>query len=131
MSPKKNVHGAAAVVLGLGLVGAVAVAGTAGAASPLGQRPANVTKAEIAKTCTRVADVLSDGPDPGTDPVGYALAQVRPLRQVQTPDAALKRDIDNLASAFEAVYKSNDKKGTQAVVQRAGKQLDKICPGAF
>jgi hypothetical protein len=84
-----------------------------------------------AATCQRVADILSDGPDPGVDPVGYALAQVLPLRQVKTTDEALHVDIENLASAYETVYKTNDKKGTEADVNRAGKKIDTICPGAF
>jgi hypothetical protein len=85
----------------------------------------------IASTCQRVADILSDGPDPAADPVGYALAQVLPLRQVKTTDKALLLDIGNLASAYQTVYKTNDKKGTEAAVNAAGKKLDSICPGAF
>jgi hypothetical protein len=85
----------------------------------------------MAKTCTRLADVLSDGPGPAADPVGYALAQVLPLRQISTTDSTLQKDITNLASAYETVYKTNGKKGTEAAVNKAGKKLDTICPGAF
>lgn len=112
--------------------GATLLAATGGAASAATRKPSpQPTKAQLAMTCTRIADVLSDGPDPGADPVGYALAQVRPLREIATDDETLKKDIEALASAYETVYKTNDKKGTQAAVQKAGKMIDKTCPGAF
>ena len=62
---------------------------------------------------------------------GYALAQVLPLRQISTTDSTLDKDITNLASAYETVYKTNGKKGTEAAVNKAGKKLGTICPGAF
>ena len=52
--------------------------------------------------CTAVADVLSDGPDPDVDPVGYAQAQVRPLEQLQISDVGLSKAVKNLAAAFSA-----------------------------
>jgi hypothetical protein len=88
-------------------------------------------KAQLDASCTQVADVLADGPDPTVDPVGYALAQVAPLRAVTTSDRALERDITDLASAYEAVFKTSNSKGSAAAVDKAGKQLDTICPGAF
>jgi hypothetical protein len=88
-------------------------------------------KAQISATCTRVADVLSDGPDPTADPVGYALAQIMPLREIKTSVRALRQDIDAMASAYETVYKTNGEKGTEKAVEKAGKELDTICPGAF
>lgn len=75
--------------------------------------------------------MLSNGPDPDADPVGYAISQVLPLRQISTTDSTLQKDITNLASDYETVYKTNGKKGTQAAVNKAGKKLDPICPGAF
>ncbi|HTW99585.1 MAG TPA: hypothetical protein VMD59_12440 [Acidimicrobiales bacterium] len=117
----------AALALGLALAG-IGVAAPSAAAS---RKPVKATKAQIERTCARVADVLSDGPDPSVDPVGYALAQVRPLREIRTNDAALEQAVDKLAAAFELVYKTNDGKGTEAGVDRAGKSLDRICPGAF
>ncbi len=74
--------------------------------------------------------MLADGPDPDADPVGYALAQVLPLRGVQTSDVNLKKAIGELAAAYEAVYKSNAAPGTALAVTRANKAVDKICPGA-
>jgi predicted Zn-dependent protease len=91
---------------------------------------AKPAKAAIARTCRRIAEVLSDGPDPVADPVGYAEAQVRPLREIKTSDAKLKRAIDQLASAYERVYKTNAAKGTGAAVETADKAVDLVCPGA-
>jgi nitrogenase subunit NifH len=107
------------------LVATIGIGGAGASTTP------KTSKAAIAATCQRVSDILSDGPDPDADPVGYALAQVLPLRAVKTTDKALHTDIDNLASAYETVYKTNDKKGTETAVNKAGKKLDGICPGAF
>src|SRR5580692_6785312 len=45
----------------------------------------------VQQDCTAVGDVLSDGPDPDADSVGYAQAQVLPLRQLKIGDATLQR----------------------------------------
>ena len=120
----------------IALRGAVALvaAGLLGAAcssSPAKGASTGSTSEAITRTCQRIADVLSDGPDPDADPVGYALAQVRPLRQITTTDRPLRTAIAALASAYETVYTTNDAKGTEAAVNRAGKKIDAICPGAF
>jgi hypothetical protein len=117
-----------AVVAGLSLFAGACGAPSASTAKP--PQPTK-TKSELSLTCTRVADVLSDGPDPTADPVGYALAQVLPLREISTSDRALKKDLDALASAYETVYKTGNKKGTEAAVAIAGKKVGTICPGAF
>ena len=56
----------------------------------------------LPSTCQQVGAVLSDGPDSGVDPIGYAQAQVLPLHQVHTSDTSLRSAIDNLASAYQA-----------------------------
>jgi hypothetical protein len=89
------------------------------------------SKAPMASTCHRISDVLSDGPDPSVDPVGYALAQVLPLREIKTSVSALHMAIVGLASSYEKLYKTNDKKGTEKNVNKAGKKVNRICPGAF
>ena len=40
--------------------------------------------------CITVSDVLSDGPDPDADPVGYAQAQVLPLEELSISEPALR-----------------------------------------
>jgi hypothetical protein len=93
--------------------------------------PAKPTKAQIEKTCTAISDALSDGPDPSVDPVGHALAEVIPLRAIKTTDTSLKKDIDNLASAYQTFVKEKGKKSATAAINAAGKTIDKVCPGAF
>jgi hypothetical protein len=82
-------------------------------------------------TCQRVSAVLSDGPDPDADPVGYAEAQIRPLRQISAPDRALRNAIGQLADAYQEYFTSN---GTSSKAKEdiavASKKVDSICPGA-
>jgi hypothetical protein len=88
--------------------------------------------AGTAQVCQQVSAVLSDGPDPGADPVGYALAQVRPLRQIKvTADPALRQAVDGLAAAYQTFYDDNGK-GSVATdaVNRAGRTMNGLCPGS-
>ena len=73
--------------------------------------------------------MLSDGPDPGADPVGYAEAQVIPLHQLKLSDTKLRDAVDNLAAAFQA-YASNAGRSLAAKVSSEEKVLNAICPGA-
>jgi hypothetical protein len=73
--------------------------------------------------------VLSDGPDPDVDPVGYAQAQVLPLHQIHTSQTNLRDAIDNLASAFEQFSATNGTMATKRAVTRASNKVDAICPG--
>ena len=130
---KRRLHSYDAFLRGLILflvTGTSVLATGCGSSAESAPAPPSVV-AQISATCSRAADVLSDGPDPTADPVGYALAQVLPLRQIKTSDRALMRDIDAVASAYETVYKTNGEKGTEKAVEKAGKELDTICPGAF
>ncbi len=96
-------------------------AGTSGAASA----------AVVRTTCTQVSAVLSDGPDPGADPVGYAEAQILPLGQIHTSDARLRTAIDKLASAYRAFFDSNGSSpSAKLAVASASKQINSFCPGA-
>jgi hypothetical protein len=82
--------------------------------------------------CTAIGDVLSDGPDPSADPVGYAEAQVIPLRQLKIADPALSRLVDALAAAYERYASSTP--GTAGAdarsVAAAEKAVNSVCPGA-
>jgi hypothetical protein len=84
----------------------------------------------VAAACQQVVAVLSDGPDPGADPVGYALAQIKPLRAIQTSDASLRSAISGLASAYQRFYDDGGSKAATASVTAAGNRVDKFCPGA-
>jgi hypothetical protein len=88
------------------------------------------SQASIEQTCQNVSAVLADGPDPDADPVGYALAQVMPLKQIHTSDSSLQQAIDNLASAYELFYQTKGSSSAQHAVDQAGSKLNAICPGA-
>lgn len=105
------------VVVGL----AVTVSGCASSAG------SGAAKAAIESGCARVNAALSDGPDPNVDPVGYALAQIRPLRAIRTSDATLQAAIDKLASAYLSFYETSGSKAAKAKVDVASSRLDKMC----
>ena len=87
--------------------------------------------AASAKTCQQVGAVLSDGPDPTQDPVGYAEAQILPLREVHTADAQLRSAISRLASAYAAFFAANGKsEAATSAVLAAAAHMNKLCPGA-
>ena len=71
--------------------------------------------------------MLSDGPDPDADAVGYAQAQVLPLRQLKISDAALHSDVLALANAYQAFSTGS---GTAATVTKAENSVNSICPQA-
>ena len=82
-------------------------------------------------TCQRVSAVLSDGPDPDADPVGYAEAQILPLRQISAPDQALHAAISQLADAYQKFFATNGKSSNaKEAVAVASSKLNSICPGA-
>jgi hypothetical protein len=86
----------------------------------------------IAQDCTLVSDVLSDGPDPGADPAGYAEAQVLPLRQLTIGDAALHSAVLTLATAYQKFSTStgSTRAAAAVVVAKAEDEVNKICPQA-
>jgi hypothetical protein len=82
------------------------------------------------QTCKALEAVLSDGPEPEADPVGYAQAQVLPLRQIHTSDPELGQAIDALASAYRSFASSDGAGPAKRAVSSASRTLDTICPGA-
>jgi hypothetical protein len=90
----------------------------------------------VQQDCTTVSDVLSDGPDPGADPVGYAQAQVLPLRQLTISDATLHNAVLTLASAYQTFSTSTSTSTTSThasaalAVSKAENEVNKICPQA-
>lgn len=85
--------------------------------------------AELEQTCRHVQAVLSDGPEPQADPVGYAQAQVLPLRQIHTSEKGLREAIDGLASAYESFAAGNGGRSSQSAVNVAVDRVNAICPG--
>ncbi len=107
-------------LLGLGLVPALLLAGCG----------AGDQSAASSAACQKVSAVLSDGPDPGADPVGYAEAQPRQLRQIRTSDAKVHAAIDRLANAYEAYYLADGKGAARQQLRQASHAMDAVCPGA-
>lgn len=115
----------ALTLLGLALALASAACGSSGTTA------AAATSATVAKAaCQQVNAVLSDGPDPGADPVGYAEAQVLPLRHIRTQDTTLGQAISSLADAYNGFYSAGGK-GGQATSQltAAENRINSLCPG--
>jgi hypothetical protein len=109
------------------LLAAVLLGACGSGSSPHSAVPA----AAVRKTCLQVSAVLSDGPDPGADPVGYAEAQIQPLSQVQAPDKALGKAISALADAYRTFFASNGKgSAARDAVAAASKRINSFCPGA-
>jgi hypothetical protein len=101
-------------------------------AQPAAARSSALLGSAVQQNCTSVSDVLSDGPDPGADPVGYAQAQVLPLRQLTINDAALHRDVLALANAFQAFSTGRGAGGSADAgkVTKAENAVNSICPEA-
>jgi hypothetical protein len=82
-------------------------------------------------TCQQISAVLGDGPDPDADPVGYAEAQIIPLRRINAPDQALRGVISQLAHAYQQFFASNGKSSNaKEAIALASKKLNSLCPGA-
>jgi hypothetical protein len=111
--------------LGLALLAACGVLLSACGSSGSVQATSAVTDA-----CQQVSAVLSNGPDPGADPVGYAEAQIRPLRQVHTSDKQLQAAVDDLASAYQRFFSTQGADAAKQAVSQASHSVNVICPGA-
>lgn len=125
VTPRQREPGrwALGVVAALLAVGMLAACGSSGSADAHAAAP-------IEAPCNQVASVLSDGPDPGADPVGYAQAQVLQLRQLTIAQEPLHRAIDALASAYQRFSQSKGSAAAKVVVSKATHQMNSICPGA-
>jgi hypothetical protein len=83
------------------------------------------------KTCAQVQAVLADGPDPGQDKVGYAEAQILPLRQIRAASPGLQSAISELAGAYDRFFATNGQSAAAtSAVAAAASRLNKLCPGA-
>jgi hypothetical protein len=92
---------------------------------------AGASTAAVQASCQQVSAVLSDGPDPDADPIGYAEAQILPLRGISVSDQALHTAITQLADAYQAFFDSNGKSSSaKEAVTVASNKLNSICPGA-
>ena len=118
-------------VLALAAVTA-ATAAACGSSSSTTAAPASTASA-LSQDCTAVSDTLADGPDPTADSVGYAQAQILPLKQLTLADAKVKSAVTRLDAAFTAfVAATGSSAQTQAAVQvtSAENAVNALCPGA-
>ncbi len=98
------------------------------AACSSGPRPVG---AATRKTCAEVQAVLSDGPDPGQDKVGYAEAQILPLRQIHAASPGLRSAISELADAYDRFFATNGQSAAAtSAVAAAAARMNRLCPGA-
>jgi len=81
------------------------------------------------RTCKHVEAVLSDGPQPEADPVGYAQAQILPLREIHTSNARLASAIGTLAGAYQQFTASNGSGPAKNAVHSAVGAIKSLCPG--
>lgn len=115
------------------LAGAVVVAGAGllSACSSTATPSASLLGTPKEQACTAIADVLSDGPDPAADPVGYAEAQPLPLRSLKLADPRLRAPVDALASAYQAYSATGGATAAdKARVSKSEAEINAICPGA-
>jgi hypothetical protein len=112
------------------LVPGLAVVGVLGALSSGCSSTTATGSQALSVECQHVSAVLSDGPDPTADPVGYAEAQVLPLTNLHITDPALHSAAGRLDAAFRAVYDTNGSASATVEETRAGSAVNAICPGA-
>jgi hypothetical protein len=80
--------------------------------------------------CQQLTAVLSDGPDPDADPVGYALSQIQPLEGIHSSDSSAMHAVSALVSADQTLYNSNGSdKAAATAIKKADVSLNKACPG--
>jgi hypothetical protein len=120
----------AITVLGITVLGTTVLlggCGTSGHTAAAGAAPA----AAAQQTCQQVSAVLSDGPDPGADPVGYAQAQILPLEQIRASDARLGQAITALADAYSGYFAAHGSGSTAtSTLTSAINKINSLCPGA-
>jgi hypothetical protein len=112
-------------------VAMLALATMVSACSSSGHATATAASTAVAEsTCEQVGDALSDGPDPDSDPVGYAEAQIKPLQQIHATNATLGQAITTLAGAYSSYYQANGTGPAKSALNTAIKQINKLCPDA-
>jgi hypothetical protein len=91
--------------------------------------PASAAKAPT-PLCNRILAVLSDGPDPDADPVGYALSQILPLGQIRSSDSSVQHTLASLIVADKSLVKSNGRdKADSTTIKKDDAMLNQACPG--
>jgi hypothetical protein len=114
-------------VTAAGIVPAILLlAGCGSSSSATAGRPA----VPAASVCTQIADVLGDGPDPDSDPVGYAEAQVGPLAAVHAGNAKLQAALARLDAAYRQEFAHGATVTAKTAVKAGRRSINGFCPGA-
>jgi hypothetical protein len=118
-------------MLAVGVLAALALAACGSTATPTPTTSTTALGSVRQQECTLVGGVLANGPDPDADPVGYADAQILPLRQLQVDDAQLHRAVLQLAAAYQSYSGASRQAGPAAAVQvsKSEAAVNAICPG--
>lgn len=111
-----------------------ACAGALSAASVVlaacGGAGAGQTARSVTRTCQAVAAVLSDGPGQKVDPIGYAEAQILPLKALRLHDPSLSADVRRLDRAYKEVFETDGSAAARRAVATASARLVAVCPKA-
>jgi hypothetical protein len=110
-----------------------ATAAACGSSSSSTTASATSSASALSQDCTAVSGVLANGPDSTADSVGYAEAQILPLKQLKLSTAKLQSAVTKLDAAFTAfVAAKSSSTQTQAAVQVTSTEnaVNAICPGA-
>jgi hypothetical protein len=124
---------AARLLAVLALAAATAATAAACSSSSSAKAASPATASALSQDCTAVSDVLADGPDSTADSVGYAEAQILPLKQLKLATPGVQSAVTKLDAAFTAfVGAKSSNTQTQAAVQvtSAENAVNALCPGA-
>ena len=134
ISPLPRPPAGPARLLALLALAGVTAAGAAACSSSHSTASASATSSAsaLSQDCTNVSDVLADGPDPTADSVGYAEAQILPLKRLSFDDGAVRGAADRLDAAFSAFTAAQGSAQVRDAVQvtAAEDALNALCPGA-
>ena len=112
--------GLVAAPLGLAACGAGAAGGSSSGGAALAP----------AALCQQLNAVFADGPDPGADPVGYALSQILPLRAVHSSDRTVTSTLHRLIAADqELVHSNGSDKAAGTTIKKSDDAINRACPG--
>jgi hypothetical protein len=107
---------------------ALAACSSGGSSTPSGGAAAAAPAPQA--LCQQLNAVLSDGPDPDADPVGYALSQIQPLQEIHSSDSTAVHAVSALISADQTFYNSNGSdRAAATAIKTADASLNKACPG--
>jgi hypothetical protein len=118
-------------VVGQAVIALALVAVTFDACGSSSKPAVSAAGTPLQQSCAAVAAVLANGPDESEDPVGYAEAQILPLRAVLIQgDATLEQSVVGLSNAYKQFNATGGSAAAQSAVKAAATKVDAVCPGA-